>query len=112
MSMDHQLLLLFAGRNGYLDRLSLEQVNEFKEIIADIFELESVENEDNLSIAFNHILSLGDDYSCQLSFSEEDPSSDDNEELSEDEDAGDNEIIRDLILSAFVLEIVELILNQ
>ena len=35
--MEHQLLLLFAGRNGYLDSLDFEQIDGFKEILSDCF---------------------------------------------------------------------------
>jgi F-type H+/Na+-transporting ATPase subunit alpha len=35
MSLDQHLILLFSGRNGYLDELSLEQVDDFKEFISD-----------------------------------------------------------------------------
>jgi len=35
MSLDHQLILLFAGRNGYLDKLTMAQVDDFKEFIND-----------------------------------------------------------------------------
>jgi len=35
MSMEQQLVLLFSGRNGYLDVLSLEQVEDYKEVIID-----------------------------------------------------------------------------
>jgi F-type H+-transporting ATPase subunit alpha len=35
MSLDQQLILLFASRNGYLDKLTLPQVEDFKEIIND-----------------------------------------------------------------------------
>jgi F-type H+-transporting ATPase subunit alpha len=35
MPIELQLLLLFSGRNGYLDNLSLQQVEEFKEILID-----------------------------------------------------------------------------
>ena len=37
MQFELQLFLLFAGRNGYLDALSLTQVDEFKEIALDWF---------------------------------------------------------------------------
>jgi len=37
MQFELQLFLLFAGRNGYLDILSLPQVDEFKEIVFDWF---------------------------------------------------------------------------
>jgi len=37
MQLELQLFLLFAGRNGYLDKLSLVQVDEFKEIALDWF---------------------------------------------------------------------------
>lgn len=37
MQFELQLFLLFAGRNGYLDNLSLPQVDEFKEIALDWF---------------------------------------------------------------------------
>jgi len=37
MQFELQLFLLFAGRNGYLDNLSLPQVDEFKEISLDWF---------------------------------------------------------------------------
>ncbi|HVT62461.1 MAG TPA: F0F1 ATP synthase subunit alpha, partial [Legionellaceae bacterium] len=35
LSLDQQLVLLFAGRNGFLDQLSIEQIEEFKEFIND-----------------------------------------------------------------------------
>ena len=35
MSLDQQLVLLFAGRNGYLDKLNMTQVDDFKEFIID-----------------------------------------------------------------------------
>lgn len=35
MSLDQQLILLFAGRNGYLDKLSMAQVEDFKEFVSD-----------------------------------------------------------------------------
>jgi F-type H+-transporting ATPase subunit alpha len=35
MSLDQQLILLFAGRNGYLDKLTMAQVDDFKEFIMD-----------------------------------------------------------------------------
>src|SRR6202034_2791733 len=37
MSLDQQLILLFAGRNGYLDKLTMPQVEDFKEFISDRF---------------------------------------------------------------------------
>jgi F-type H+-transporting ATPase subunit alpha len=37
MSLDQQLILLFAGRNGYLDKLSMVQVDDFKEFLNDWF---------------------------------------------------------------------------
>jgi F-type H+-transporting ATPase subunit alpha len=37
LSLELQLTLLFAGRNGYLDTLSIAQVEEFKEVILDLF---------------------------------------------------------------------------
>ena len=37
MQFELQLFLLFAGRNGYLDDLSLPQVDEFKEVALDWF---------------------------------------------------------------------------
>ena len=40
LSLELQLTLLFAGRNGYLDSLSLPQVEEFKEVILDWFSTE------------------------------------------------------------------------
>jgi len=35
MSLDQQLVLLLAGRNGYLDKLTMAQVDDFKEFIND-----------------------------------------------------------------------------
>jgi F-type H+/Na+-transporting ATPase subunit alpha len=40
MQIEQQLLLLFSGRNGYLDNLTLAQVEEYKEVITDWFSLE------------------------------------------------------------------------
>jgi F-type H+-transporting ATPase subunit alpha len=40
LSLELQLTLLFAGRNGYLDALTLPQVEEFKEVILDWFSTE------------------------------------------------------------------------
>jgi len=40
LSLELQLTLLFAGRNGYLDSLTLPQVEEFKEVILDWFSTE------------------------------------------------------------------------
>lgn len=37
MSLDQQLMLLFAGRNGYLDKLSMPQVEDFKDFMNDWF---------------------------------------------------------------------------
>jgi len=37
MQIELQLFLLFSGRNGYLDDLTLPQVDEFKEIAYDWF---------------------------------------------------------------------------
>ena len=37
MQLELQLFLLFAGRNGYLDSLTLPQVEEFKEVALDWF---------------------------------------------------------------------------
>ena len=37
LRLTHQLTLLFAGRNGYLDALTLAQVEEFKDMIMDLF---------------------------------------------------------------------------
>jgi len=40
LPLELQLTLLFAGRNGYLDSLSLPQVEEFKEVVMDLFSVE------------------------------------------------------------------------
>lgn len=40
MPLEQQLILLFSGRNGYLDKLTLEQVDEFKDVISDWFSME------------------------------------------------------------------------
>lgn len=37
MSLEQALLLVFAGRNGFLDKLSLEEIDSFKEVVADLF---------------------------------------------------------------------------
>ena len=37
LSLELELTLLFAGRNGYLDSLTISQVEEFKEVIHDLF---------------------------------------------------------------------------
>jgi len=48
MQIEQQLFLLFSGRNGYLDNLSLAQVEEFKEVVTDWFNItedcEALEN--------------------------------------------------------------------
>lgn len=51
MQFELQLFLLFAGRNGYLDDLSLLQVDEFKEIALDWFS--SVEDRQALENVFD-----------------------------------------------------------
>jgi len=55
MSLDQQLILLFAGRNGYLDKLSISQVEEFKEFINDWF----ADNE--ATTAIENLLDLEDE---------------------------------------------------
>lgn len=37
MSVDQQLILIFAGRNGFLDSLSIAEITEFKDIVNDLF---------------------------------------------------------------------------
>jgi len=49
LRLEQQLTLLFAGRNGYLDSLTLTQVDEFKEMISDLFgEEEQISAMENL----------------------------------------------------------------
>jgi len=51
MQLELQLFLLFAGRNGYLDDLTLPQVDEFKEILFDWFN--SVDDREALENLFD-----------------------------------------------------------
>ncbi len=37
MSIDQQLILIFSGRNGFLDKLSLAEIGEFKDLVNDLF---------------------------------------------------------------------------
>src|ERR1700753_295564 len=37
MSIDQQLLLIFSGRNGFLDSLSIAEITEFKDLVNDLF---------------------------------------------------------------------------
>jgi F-type H+-transporting ATPase subunit alpha len=60
MALDHQLVLLFAGRNGYLDSLTLEQVDEFKEFIIDWF------NDEEAATAFANVLDMDDEVTRDL----------------------------------------------
>jgi F-type H+/Na+-transporting ATPase subunit alpha len=55
MSLDQHLILLFSGRNGYLDELSLEQVDDFKEFISDWF------NDNEGTMALQNLLDLEDE---------------------------------------------------
>jgi F-type H+-transporting ATPase subunit alpha len=36
MQLEHELLLIFAGRNGFLDTLSLSQIGDFKEMVTNL----------------------------------------------------------------------------
>jgi F-type H+/Na+-transporting ATPase subunit alpha len=40
LPVEFQLTLLFAGRNGYLDSLSIEQIEELKDVLSDCFSAE------------------------------------------------------------------------
>jgi F-type H+-transporting ATPase subunit alpha len=60
MSLDHQLVLLFAGRNGYLDQLTLDQVEEFKEYITDWF------GDVEATMALENVLDLEDEITRDL----------------------------------------------
>jgi F-type H+-transporting ATPase subunit alpha len=37
MSVDQQLILIFSGRNGFLDSLSIAEITEFKDLVNDLF---------------------------------------------------------------------------
>jgi hypothetical protein len=47
--------LLFAGRNGFLDNLSIEQIREFKSTVRDIFE------DEESALAFVNLYELDDE---------------------------------------------------
>jgi len=55
MSLDQQLILLFAGRNGYLDKLTMAQVDDFKEFIMDWFK------DSDAIMAIQNLLDLEDE---------------------------------------------------
>ena len=55
MQLELQLFLLFSGRNGYLDMLTLAQVEEFKEVAVDWFS-----NEED-SLALENLFELEDE---------------------------------------------------
>ena len=55
MSIDQQLILLFAGRNGYLDKLNIEQVDDFKQFISDWFQ------DSEATVALQNLLDLEDE---------------------------------------------------
>jgi F-type H+-transporting ATPase subunit alpha len=55
LAFEHELTLLFAGRNGYLDSLSITQVDEFKEMIKDLFA-----NEES-ALALENLYNLDDE---------------------------------------------------
>lgn len=60
MTLDHQLVLLFAGRNGYLDQLTIDEVDDFKEFIIDWF------NDEEATMAFENLLDLDDEITRDL----------------------------------------------
>lgn len=60
MQIEHQLFLLFAGRNGYLDILSLSQVEEFKEMTSDWF------NDLDNKLALENLFELEDEITRDL----------------------------------------------
>jgi len=60
MIIDQQLLLLFAGRNGYLDKLSNEQVVEFKALVTEWFE------DEEAVLAIQNLLDLDDEITRDL----------------------------------------------
>jgi F-type H+-transporting ATPase subunit alpha len=60
MSLDQQLILLFAGRNGYLDKLTTQQVDEFKDIINFMFSYEQ-----NI-FAYQNLLDMEDEITRDL----------------------------------------------
>jgi F-type H+-transporting ATPase subunit alpha len=37
LSFERELILLFAGRNGYIDDLTISQVSDFKNLVMDLF---------------------------------------------------------------------------
>jgi F-type H+-transporting ATPase subunit alpha len=55
LSLEQELTLLFAGRNGFLDDLTIEQIREFKSTVRDIFE-----NEES-ALAFVNLYELDDE---------------------------------------------------
>jgi F-type H+-transporting ATPase subunit alpha len=60
MQIEHQLFLLFAGRNGYLDDLSIAQVEEFKEMTSDWF------NNEEDRLALENLLEIDDEITRDL----------------------------------------------
>jgi len=55
LPLEQELTLLFAGRNGYLDDLTLEQVREFKATVYDIF------SNEEFALAFVNLYELDDE---------------------------------------------------
>jgi len=55
LTFERQLTLLFAGRNGYLDILTLPQIAEFKETIEDLF------NTEDYALAMGNLYELEDE---------------------------------------------------
>jgi F0F1-type ATP synthase alpha subunit len=54
------LILLFAGRNGYLDKLTIAQVDDFKEFIADWFK------DEDAVLAIQNVLDTEDEITRDL----------------------------------------------
>lgn len=55
LSLEFELTLLFAGRNGFLDNLTIAQVTDFKEMIQDLF------NDEEAALAMSNLYSLDDE---------------------------------------------------
>jgi len=60
LSLELELILLFAGRNGFSDGLNLMQVQEFKDSVRDLFD------EEESTLAMENLLELDDEITRDL----------------------------------------------
>lgn len=60
LPVELQLTLLFAGRNGYLDNLSIEQIEELKDVLSDCFV------DEEFTLFFENLYELEDEITRDL----------------------------------------------